>query len=378
MKKVLLFARDPGGANAVAPLAPELKLRGHEPLLYGKDAALKQYLAYGQVGLDLAAAAPEMSVESYAIFLHRLTPDFLITATGSDDFAEKLLWQAAERLGIPCFAILDHWFNYGIRFSPYKLVEQDLYEQDKRHPFLPSRILVMDEEVRAAMIGEGFAAERILVSGQPHFDSLRRQAERFDAEEIRRYRTGLGLADSDFLIGFISENITEPEKGDDLTKYYWGYTERSVFGEVMDALQEATAATGRRVHVLVKPHPNEMIDAYSDLIVAKAGGFVSAGIDPAVHPVKLCKAVDLVCGMSSMVLVESVILGLPVLSAQIGLIRDNPFILDQKGVIRSVLDRRELQRKLTEVLTGVAVEAAKFSVPAGAAERIIRWMEEWQ
>ena len=46
--KVLLFARDPGGANAVVPLAPILAERGHEVFLYGKDAALKQYLVYGQ------------------------------------------------------------------------------------------------------------------------------------------------------------------------------------------------------------------------------------------------------------------------------------------------------------------------------------------
>ena len=376
--KVLLFARDPGGANAVVPLAPILAERGHEVLLYGKDAALKQYLAYGQAGLDLAVAAPEMSIDSYAGFLQQLAPDFLITATGSDDFAEKLLWQAAERLAIPSFAILDHWFNYGIRFSPYKLVEQELYEQDKRHPFLPSRILVMDDEVRAAMIQEGFAPTRILVSGQPHFDSLRQQAERFAAEEISQYRVQLGIAEADFLLCFISENITEPDKGDDLSQYYWGYTERSVFSELMEALQAATAVSGRKIHVVVKPHPNETFDAYSDMIMAKAGGLVSASIDAAVHPVKLCQAVDLVCGMSSMVLVEAVILGLPVLSVQIGLRHDNPFILDKKGVVRSILDQRELQDKLTGYLTGMSVDAAKFSVPTGAAERIIKWMEEWR
>ena len=376
--KVLLFARDPGGANAVVPLAPILTERGHEVLLYGKDAALKQYLAYGQAGLDLAAVAPEMTVDSYAGFLQQLAPDFLITATGSDDFAEKLLWQAAERLAIPSFAILDHWFNYGIRFSPYKLVEQELYEQDKQHPFLPSRILVMDDEVRAAMIQEGFAPERILVSGQPHFDSLRQQAERFAAEEISQYRVQLGIAEADFLLCFISENITEPAKGDDLGQYYWGYTERSVFSELMDALQTATAASGRKVHVVVKPHPNETFDAYSDLIATKTGGLVSASIDTAVHPVKLCQAVDLVCGMSSMVLVEAVILGLPVLSVQIGLRHDNPFILDKKGIVRSILERRELQDKLTGFLTAMSVDTARFSVPTGAAERIIKWMEEWR
>ena len=132
------------------------------------------------------------------------------------------------------------------------------------------------------------------------------------------------------------------------------------------------------MHVVVKPHPNETFDAYSDLIAAKAGRLASASIDTAVHPVKLCQAVDLVCGMSSMVLVEAVILGLPVLSVQIGLRHDNPFILDKKGVVRSILERRELQDKMTGYLTGMSMEPAKFRVPTGAAERIIEWMEEWR
>ena len=311
------------------------------------------------------------------IFLQRIAPDFMITGTGSDDFTEKYLWQAAERLQIPCFAILDHWFNYGIRFSPYKLVEQELYELDRRHPYLPTKILVMDEEVRTAMIREGFEPDRLRAAGQPHFDALREQAARYGAGDRRHYRDSLKLNEEDFLIAFISENITEPDKGDDLSQYYWGYTERSIFREFMGALQEVAAAAGRRTHVVVKPHPNEIRDAYSDLIAERAGEMVTASIDASVHPVNLCKAANLVCGMSSMVLVESAILELPVVSIQIGLTRENPFILDQKGILRSILERRELRKKLAEYMAGTLAAVSVFNVPTGAADRIIEWMEEW-
>lgn len=378
MKRVLLFARDPGGANAVAPLAEKLRLRGHEPLLYGKDAALKQYRNAGLDGLDLNQEAPVMGVAEYEEFLRRIAPDFMITGTGSDDFAEKYLWKAAEHLEIPCFALLDHWFNYGIRFSPYKLVEQKLYEQDRRHPYLPTQILVMDETVRADMINEGFAAELIRVAGQPHFDALREQASRFDAKARTEYRTAMGLGESDFLLAFISENVTEPEKGDDLTQYDWGYTERSIFREALAALEPAAFAAKRRVRVVVKPHPNETIDSYSDLIAGLSGEWVSAIVDASVHPVRLCKAADLVCGMSSMVLVEAVILGLPVMSVQIGLLRDNPFVLAKKGVLASIVHPADLRRKLSEALNGNPMTVSGFEAPQGAAERIIGWMEEWQ
>jgi len=377
MKKIMLFARDPGGANAIAPLAPKLKLRGYDVLLYGKDAALRQYLNNGLEGRDFAVEAPFMGVDEYVTLLQRIAPDFMITGTGSDDLTEKFLWQAAEYLQLPCFAILDHWFNYGIRFSPYKLVEQKLYERDRRHPYLPTKILVMDEEVRGAMIREGFEPDRLRVAGQPHFDAVREQAMRYGSVERRQYRELLGLNENEFLIAFISENITEPEKGDDLRQYYWGYTERSIFREFMDALQAVSDAVGRKVHVVVKPHPNETIDAYSDLIAEQAGGKVTASIDSSAPSVRLCKAVDLVCGMSSMVLVESVILGLPVISIQIGLTRENPFILDQKGIVQSVLNQSELREKLAGYMTGTIAAATGFNMPTGSADRIIEWMEEW-
>lgn len=377
MKKILLFARDPGGANAISPLDSKLRARGYEVLLYGKDAALAQYRNSGLTGRDLALEAPVVSVDAYRSFLQSVQPDFILTGTGSDDFAEKFFWQAAEQLKIPCFAILDHWFNYGIRFSPYKLVEQDRYEQDRRHPYLPTRILVMDEAVREAMLAEGFTPDRIRVAGQPHFDALREQAERFGPQTRHDYRQQYALTERDFLLAFISENITEPEKGDDLSKYYWGYTERSVFRNLMTALRPLADQGDRRVHVVVKPHPNETWDAYSELIAELAGGKLTASIDKAVHPVALCKAADLICGMSSMVLVEAVILGLQVLSVQIGLVREDPFILSRKGILSSILDPAELRQELAARLSGAKAATAEFPVPAGAAERIIGWMEEW-
>ena len=267
--------------------------------------------------------------------------------------------------------------HYGIRFSPYKLVEQELYEQDRCHPYQPTQIMVMDEAVREAMLSEGFAPDRIRVAGQPHFDALREQALRFGPEDLQNYRKKLGMQEGDFLLAFFSENITEPLKGDDLSQYYWGYTERSIFREIMTSLRALNITDKRRIHVVVKPHPNETIDAYSDLILALAGGTVTASVDATVHPVRLSKAADLVCGMSSMVLVEAVILGLPVVSVQIGLTRENPFVLAQKGILQSVLDSDELRGKLTGILQGDSAVTKAFDVPAGAAERIIEWMEEW-
>ena len=69
---------------------------------------------------------------------------------------------------------------------------------------------------------------------------------------------------------------------------------------------------------------------------------------------------------------------LPVLSIQIGLTRDNPFVLDRKGIVRSILDRQELKKVLGGWLSGTKIASTSaFKVPTGAADRIIKWMEAW-
>jgi len=52
-KKILLFSRDPGGANTIFPLVGPLKKKGYSVLLYGKDIALKIYSDHGLSGLNI-------------------------------------------------------------------------------------------------------------------------------------------------------------------------------------------------------------------------------------------------------------------------------------------------------------------------------------
>lgn len=376
MKKILLFARDPGAANVVVPLAEKLEKRGYEVKLFGKDAALSQYIRMGRVGTDISLSVPRIDMEECLKFLASEAPAFLITGTGSDDFSEKYLWKAAENLSIPSFAILDHWFNYGVRFSPYRLVDLTDYERDRRHPFLPSKILVMDDSVRADMARDGFDTDRLAVVGQPYFEYFREQAKHIGTVEMKLYRERMPLAPDEKLIAFFSENITEPEKGDDLSRYYWGYTERSVFCELLAVLKNIVSRAGQKVCVVVKPHPNETIDAFSSLIEEPASS-VRVLIDREVSPTLLSKAANLVCGMSSMVLVEAAILGLPVMSIQIGLSREDPFILSKRGITRSILSRDLLQERLEDFFAGRRMETVTFEMPEGATERIICLMEEF-
>src|SRR6266496_850345 len=153
-KIVVLFSRDPGGANTIIPLVKPLWAKGYRPILLGKDIALDSYRRTGLAAEDLVRHVNPISVESLERFLKDRRADVLVTGTSAEDSTEKYFWKAAENLGVPSLAILDQWVNYGIRFSPYGVSRSEQYERDRRHPFLPTRILVMDAFARAEMLEE--------------------------------------------------------------------------------------------------------------------------------------------------------------------------------------------------------------------------------
>src|SRR4030065_819068 len=101
--KILLFSRDPGGANTIFPLIDPLKESGFLISLYGKDFALNRYKQSGFEGKNIMDEISFITVESLISFLKANSPDFIITGTSENDFTEKYMWKAAEQLHIPCF-----------------------------------------------------------------------------------------------------------------------------------------------------------------------------------------------------------------------------------------------------------------------------------
>ncbi|MCI8918703.1 MAG: hypothetical protein HFH29_08040 [Eubacterium sp.] len=91
------------------------------------------------------------------------------------------------------------------------------------------------------------------------------------------------------------------------------------------------------------------------------------------------KAADLVCGMSSMFLLEAVICEKPIMSIEIGLRQENPFILEAAGICKSILDENTLYNKLRDNMIYAAENkehAAGFSYIKHAAGHVAAVIEE--
>lgn len=367
-KKVLLFSRDPGGANTIIPLVSKLEQK-YEVLLFGKDIALQKYEQNQLSFQDIKKEYNNINIDSMKSFLKKYNPDFIITGTSADDNTEKYLWKAGEALDIPSFAILDQWVNYGIRFSKYSVSQAAEYQKNKIHSFMPTRILVMDKYAKREMLLEGIPEEKILVSGQPYFDCFIEQMEKINQDMVLKCKEII-KSENNPVIVFVSEPICKTY-GEN--RNYWGYTEETIFQEFHTALKKVTEQLHQKVKVLIRPHPKEELEEWNDRL--ENTKYISYEIDKDLDGKVVIKMADIICGMSSMFLIESVLCNKNIISIQIGLKKENPFVLDRKGVIKSILSGEELERKMQYFLKGEK-EQYQWDVPDCAVEKVIQLMEE--
>lgn len=376
MKKLLLFARDPGGANVIVPIYENAKLK-FETVVYARDVAFQRFV---NAGISVKNIGEECSEQTYAgiiEFLRQKSPDLVITGTSLDDFTERYLWKASEELHIKSFAVLDQWMNLGIRFSDCDYSQEQAYHKNPSHPYLPYRILAMDELAKELLVKEGIEEDRIVLTGQPHFDTVRSRFEH--ARRIYGW--------DKWNIVFASEPICQDYDQCDETKLYWGYNERTIFASLYRSLERITAIRQDGVRLIIRPHPREDRE-YWDKVAGKfQNSNIILEVDRENDSFSLMKSADLICGMSSMFLLESIICGKQVLSIAIGLKGENPFVLDRMGQCKSILSEEELVDKLKQIFLRKEDLAAintrggvcDFGYPEGvsnATDKIMQLMEE--
>lgn len=370
--KILLFSHDPGGANTVIPLVKPLEASGFEVLLYGKGPALGKYEQAGLSGEVLTADTQDEIND----FLTGQAPVCIVTGTSANDFTEKYLWQAAQRFSIPSLAILDQWINYGIRFSPYGIMQADLYELDKQHPYLPDAVGVMDDFAKVEMAAEGIPESRIVVTGQPYFETVRKQYGQKGKADLALLQERLGIRTEEWVLLFVSEPL-EISYG---SSEYLGYSEKTILRSVVDTLQALDSMFYRPLCLLVKIHPRENaqdVQAAFDSLQFKN---IRVVLDFRTNPLEALALSDAVVGMSSMLLLEAALVGKPILSVQIGLKRDNPFVLSRQGQVIPIMSETALLSAFQSEFLGGKVEAgasfstAKLEVVQNPVERILQWV----
>ncbi len=352
-KKILLFSHDPGGANILIPLVKPLKAKRYQVRLFGLGPALKKYSEFGLKGKNILNFIDNIKIPKIKSFLKKENPKLILTGTSAKDKTENHIWKAAADLRIPSFAILYQWLNY-----------------KKRFPNLPTKIFVMDKFAKEEIIKEGFDKNKIIITGQPFFEILlKKKNQKF---RLNKLRSSLNLSSKDFLITYASEPISQ-----DYPKSYWGYTEQSILREIYETIKKITPLSTKKISLVIKLHPRETLNNYKKIINYLKKNSINIIVDKDHRPLDLILASNLICGMSSMFLIEAVILGKPIISVQIGLKGKNPFVLDRKRIVKSILTPKALYKELKTAIVENKLPQYNFSVIKNPVKKVIDQIERY-
>ncbi len=320
-KRILFCAQDAGGANAIAPVIAALAVEG----------AILNGVLTGPARDIFAATRIQFKVGADS------RADIFIAGTSAGDSPDKRI--VKELGGVPSVYVLDFWLNYWQRFSTIG---------EKDFAYLPTRICVMDDTAKGEMLAEGFPAERVAVTGNPHFDHFADAILR-EGEEAER-------------ILFISQPLSSVAKMPGFSSVaYDEYATIKTIVQILETMPE-------RYYLSLRLHPKEPADKYKEYLGPRVRRASERTLEQAIS-----KA-GLVIGISSPVLMQAAAAGKRVLSYEPELLGKDPLVSNRVGVTTRI----STKDALAAALAGYAESKWPFSTrplrevwPMGATERVL-------
>ena len=349
---ILLFAEDPGAANLIAPLPTQLRHAGLHCRFFA-DPQLAGFLSDRMIDVCLLEDEP-------GDVLDALGPRLVACGTSENRNGSSLaMLDAAHGRGITSLGLVDMPANARHRF-------QGAGEHPLEHA--PDWIAVPDAPTARIYEELGFPADRIAVCGHPHYDVVRARRDEFLCQSRDAMRGELlpdAPPDRPVLI-FLAEGVDQlnPEASRATVAYTLRGSGNSddrttiVLEEVLAAVDELNP----RPYVILRLHPKNAPDDYSQLwdevdMVSRDG-----------DPLPLLWCADGVVGMTTFLLVEASLLGLPTLSVLPRAEEAEWLATTADGTTPVVTARHYLRRKLQEILDRSVRNQREVQLPSGAGQ----------
>jgi len=275
-KKILFFARDPGGASQLSGIIHEYS----NCEVYAKDFAYNIFInnkikAINITSLDII----KEKLDSFSL---------VVTGTSYADDSEKELWKTAKEIGIPTVAYFDHWMNFN-RFNHKRFGQ-----------IYPDYIFVFDKLVEHGIIESNpDCSSKVLSVGSTVLEKFVTYSLSNEAQID--YKKENGFFDYDLNIVYAAEKI----KGFAIEDEY-GVNEFSQFEKLIDAC----LVLGKKIRVFFRPHPKhnvKEVEFFLDYLQNRKN--IHIELDKSHDKISLLYACDVVFGINTMVLIEAMLLG---------------------------------------------------------------------
>ena len=360
--KIIAACQDAGGCNAVYPVVKKLRREGHSIRLYAS--------LYGAKILRRKEAVfSELSVCNFNCagdILDREKGDLVLLGTSMGFSLEDVFVEECRKRNIPSVAIFDSWINYSVRFCA---------AADKRDlRYLPDYICVSDDFVREEMKKEGIPAHKIIVTGNPYFDGLLKETEKYSSGARKDFLAKLGNHFDPLIVTFLSQGIDRLFGASVKDPGFLGFTQFDALKLLITGLEKFYG--NKNVILVIRPHPKEDISTYRNF--EKKQGNIRIIVDNNDDARKILAISDIVAGMFSIMLVEAYILGKKILSIQPCLLGENPFILSRMNIVKNAGNLEELGEQLNQRAENIKDKRNKldFIMPGESTGRVIDFIKK--
>jgi hypothetical protein len=353
---ILLYADDPGGCNYLAPLAEALLAEG--------------VLFRFQVASEVAKYAADRRINCLVRIENSRTDDLLAnvkllvvgTSENPDCFAHELV-ATARISNIPSLGVVDMKINADRRFKGRSIDPLK---------YIPDWLALSDDSAAAAYRALGFPSNRILVWGHPHYDEVRARRRQFEAQDpvvLRQHAFPTAPPNRPIWL-FLAEGIDQLNpsvsfRDSSYTMFGRGDSDfRSVI--VLEEIIDAAARLTPQPWIVLRLHPKNHERDFISL--APELGMISQEGDP----LPLVWSADLTFGMTTILLIETYLLGRPHLAVLPRSSERAWLYTLEHSLTKAVFSREELVRLLSSNCNCLNEDRDRLSV--GAANKFLTFL----
>lgn len=333
MARIRFAARDPGGANVLVPVIQRLA-SGHSVDTWALPVAAT---VFERNACLCRRFDDPPSVARLVAAWEKLPADVLVTGTSGYAPFESALWSAGRERGVPSLAVIDAWCNLGVRF------------RDGR----PDAVAALDARQAQELRNLGFAADQVIVAGHSWLNQFCRRCEAIIAA---------GAAEphgSTVQVLFVSEGFAQDvARGVSVGA---GFDELDSF-RMLWRVAAAAATAEQPVAIVIKFHPYEDPQRFLQMLgeLPPRPHLSVRALPLKTMPYPWVLWADLVVGLTSALLLESIVLDRPVISVQPGLNGDDIFVPSARGHARTVRTESEAA-ELGDLIASASRRAATLA-----------------
>ncbi|MEK6819313.1 MAG: hypothetical protein AABY10_05265, partial [Nanoarchaeota archaeon] len=317
-KKILAISNDPGPANAMSNVINMLrKAEDLEVMVLSEGPSrdifnnkLIPHKTLTKYGIS------ELTPDSTQYIFDREKPNLIFTGISEFSNLERYFIYTARKNNSTSVSILDGYDYDSIGLKDSKV--------NPEHKFRPDYLMLVDQIVKETMLKEGFNENQLIVTGHPYYDDLMQLRQSFSLEDLSRVRSDLGIDGKDYLLTFLSQGWSNSIKSNPEEDN--GYTELTVLRSLEDALNVLDI---QDLCLLVKIHPREDLEVTRTAFTGKLNKVI---FNKGYNTRNSILASDLVSGMFTNGLIESVYLDKDTVSLQPGLNKGDRLITNRFGL----------------------------------------------